>query len=137
MFVKDIMTKDVITVSPDTHLKEVCRIIKEKRISGVPVVDSGAIVVGVITLTDLLKILSRIYQWINFQEQSQSTFRDRLKEEKVREYMSREVISLKGEDTIEDVMRMMFEKKVHTFPVIEEERLVGIVGKRDIVHVCF
>ena len=52
MLVKDIMTRNVITVSPDTPLKEVGRILKEKRISGIPVVDGSGNIVGIVTVTD-------------------------------------------------------------------------------------
>jgi len=62
MLVKEIMTREVITVSPDDSLKNVGEILKEKRISGLPVVKDEKIV-GIITLTDMLKVLERIYKW--------------------------------------------------------------------------
>ena len=61
--VKDIMTTEVVTISPETSLKEVGEILREKRVSGLPVVDKDGSVVGIITLTDMLRILDQIYHW--------------------------------------------------------------------------
>ncbi|HET8556558.1 MAG TPA: CBS domain-containing protein, partial [Gaiellaceae bacterium] len=54
MNVKDVMTSDVVTVRPDTSLKDVATILTERRISGVPVVDEGGKVVGVVSEGDIL-----------------------------------------------------------------------------------
>ena len=57
MKVKEIMAKNVITISPKASLKELAILIKEHRINGVPVVDEEGALVGVVTMTDILKIL--------------------------------------------------------------------------------
>ena len=63
MLIKDIMMTEVITVTPDDSLGVVGKILKEKRVSGVPVCDSEMHVVGIITLTDMLRILDQIFHW--------------------------------------------------------------------------
>jgi len=143
MQIKDIMTKNVITISPDASLKKVGEILKEKRISGLPVVDEKGDIVGVVTITDMLRfILDNIYQWEVLKKDiadlrlSEMYEQERLKA-KVCDIMTRKVITLNEEDTIEKVMKLMFEKKIHTLPVVKDGKLVGVVGKRDLSSVVF
>ncbi|MFH1768142.1 MAG: CBS domain-containing protein [Candidatus Omnitrophota bacterium] len=142
MLVKELMTKNVITVSPEASLKDVGKILKEKKISGVPVVNDAGRVVGVITITDLLRILGRIYQWREMEkgkeEMNLSEMYEQEKEKaKVKDVMTKDVVSLSEEDTLDDVMRMMFENKVHTIPVMKDNQLIGVIGKRDLLYACF
>jgi len=142
MFVKEIMTKEVITVSPDASLKEVGEILKEKRISGIPVVDENGNVVGIVTLTDLLRILDQIYKWKEMEKRVAGLKLSEMREEekskaKVRDIMTKDVFTISEDGTIDDVMRMMFGKGIHTIPVIKDGKLVGIMGKRDLIDACF
>ena len=142
MFIKDIMTKSVITISPDTSLKEVGEIFKEKRISGIPVMDNTGNLLGIVTLTDMLRILDQIYVWKEL-EKIVTGFKlsDMCNEEKskakVRDIMTKDVFTISEDGTIDDVMRMMFGKGIHTIPVIKDGKLVGIMGKRDLIDACF
>lgn len=142
MTVKELMTRDVITVSPDASLKDVAKIFIEKRISGVPVITEGGQVVGIITLTDMLNILSCIYEWKELergdaQPKLSEMSEQEKKKAKVKDVMTNNVFVLEENDSIDDVMRMMFENKVHSLPVTREGKIVGIVGKRDLVLACF
>lgn len=142
MFIKDIMTRNVITVTPDTSLKEVGRILKEKRISGVPVVDSTERIVGIITITDILRLLGEIYQWQVLENKitglcvHELVGKERLNT-KVASVMKKNVFTLDENSTLNDLMRLMFSKKIHTIPVTKDDKLVGIVGKRDLICACF
>ena len=142
MQVKEIMTKDVITVSPDASLKEAGEIFKEKRISGAPVVDGAGNILGIITLTDLLRILDQIYKWREIERKvsglklSEMFEKEKL-EAKVVNIMTKDVFTISEDKTIDDVMRIMFGKGVHTIPVTKDGKLVGIIGKRDLVSACF
>ena len=142
MLVKEIMTKNVISVSPNTPLKEVGRILKEKRISGIPVVDDDGNIAGIITVTDILKMLQEIYQW---QELEKSTTglnisdlvgREELNK-KVKDVMTKNVYTLDENKNISEVMRLMFTNKIHTIPITKDDKLVGIIGKRDLVFASF
>ena len=142
MFVKEIMTKEVITISPDASLKEIGEILKEKRISGIPVVDGNGNVVGIVTLTDLLRILDQIYKWKEMEKRVAGLKLSEMREEekskaKVRDIMTKDVFTISEDGTIDDVMRMMFGKGIHTIPVIKDGKLVGIMGKRDLIDACF
>ena len=142
MLVTEIMTKDVITVSPDASLKDVGEILKERRISGVPVIDEKGNIVGIVTLTDMLRVLDQIYKWREMERRIpdlklSEMFEKEKSEAKVRNVMTKSVYTLDENQTMEDVMRMMFDKKVHTIPITKDGKLLGIVGKRDLISACF
>lgn len=142
MLIKDIMTKDVITVSPDSPLKDVGKILREKRISGIPVVDSVGNIVGMITVTDILRILEEIYQWQDLEKKatglnlSDLVGKERLNT-KVASIMTKNVYTLEESKSVSEVMRLMFTKKIHTIPITKDGLLVGVIGKRDLVYNCF
>ena len=142
MFIREIMTKDVITVSTDTFLSEVGRLLKEKRVSGLPVIDNSGELVGIITLTDILKILKEVYQWQELQKKvtglpvSAKLGRESLNT-RVGQVMTKDVISLEENDTLNDAIHLMFSKGIHTIPIVKDKKLIGVVGKRDVVFSCF
>jgi len=142
MLVKDIMTKDVITVSPDSMLKDVGKILREKRISGIPVVNADGKIAGVVTVNDILRILEEILQWQDIEKKatglnlSDLVGKERLNV-KVRDIMTKNVYALDENKDIGEAMRLMFTKKIHTIPITKNDKLVGVIGKRDIVYNCF
>ena len=142
MIVRDIMTTNVITISPDATLKEVGAILKEKRISGIPVVDGGGRLIGIVTLTDMLRVLNNIYTWHSLQmrpagkDLSVWEAEERL-QSKVKDIMTKEVFTITEHETIEQLLRIVFNKKIHTIPVTAEGKLIGIVGIRDLVYASF
>jgi len=142
MLVKDIMTKDVITVSPDAMLKDVGKILREKRISGIPVVETGGKIAGIVTVNDILRILEEIYQWQDLEKKatgvklSDLVGKERLNT-KVKSIMTKNVYTLDENKDIGEAMRLMFTKKIHTIPITKDGLLVGVIGKRDIVYNCF
>lgn len=140
--VKDIMSTDVITVSPEATLKDVGEILKTKRVSGLPVVDAEGNVVGIVTLTDMLRMLDQIYHWKEIERRVpelklSDMFEKEKVDSKVKNIMTKEVLVLDENEPVDGVMRMMFNRKVHTIPVTRNGKLVGIVGKRDLVSACF
>lgn len=142
MLVKDMMTRDVITVSEEASLKDVGRILKEKKISGIPVVNKDGVVSGVITMTDMLRVLSHIYEWKEIEKSNHEVslsdeFEKQKTQSKVEDVMTKEVTFLAQEDTLDDVMKLMFEKKIHTIPVMKDGELLGVIGKRDLIATCF
>ena len=142
MLVRELMTKDVITVTPDDTLKDVGKILKEKRISGIPVVDAERNVVGVITLTDMLRILNQIYHWKEMElfypgVKLSEMFEDEKCKAQVRDVMTKVVSTLEEDRPVEDLMRLFFHRKVHTIPITKNGKLSGIAGKRDLVYACF
>jgi len=143
----DIMTKEVITVQEDMTIEALGRIFIEKRISGAPVLDNKGKLVGVVTENDLVRKNSRLH--IPTVVRIFDAFvplggNDRVEEEirrisasKVSEICSRTLVTVAPDATLQDVSSLMFEKGVHLIPVLDAGRIVGIIGKIDIIRGMF
>ena len=140
---KDIMTRDVLTVSPATSLEELSSILVKNEISGVPVVDDSGALYGIVTENDLISRNKRLHipTVVSFLDaaiylESSKKFKEdvrRLAATRVEEICKRKVVSITEDTTVVDIATIMAEKKVHLLPVIKAGKVVGIVGKRDMV----
>jgi CBS domain-containing protein len=140
---KDIMTKDVITVKPDTAIEGLAAIIVKNEISGVPVIDDAGELYGIVTENDLISRNKRLHipTVVSFLDaaiylESSKKFEQevkRLTATKVSEICTRKVVTISEETTVVDIATIMAEKKVYLIPVVRSGKVVGIVGKRDVV----
>jgi CBS domain-containing protein len=140
---KDIMTKDVITVKPETSLEELSSLLVKNGISGVPVVDSSGSLYGIVTDNDLISRNKRLHipTVVSFLDaaiylESSKRFEEevrRLAATKVSDICVRKVTTITEDTTVTDIATIMAEKKVHLLPVVKNGKVVGIVGKRDVV----
>ena len=142
MQIKDIMTKNVISITPKASLKELAALIKQHKINGVPVVTKEGSLVGIVTMTDLLKILKDIYYWNELENLKPGLgVKDALITEKekatVETKMTVGVRTAKEDDTVDDILKLMCKHDIHTIPVVKNNKLVGIVGLTDIVYAVF
>ena len=141
MNVADIMTRTVISVTPETTIAEAAQLLLQHRISGLPVVDPGGAVVGIVTEGDLLRRAEtgtqrRHARWLEFliapgrlaREYTDANARN------VGEVMSEEVVSATPRDALSDVVEVMERRRVKRLPVIEAGRLVGIVSRANLVR---
>ena len=125
--VKHWMTRDVITITPATSLFEAHRLMTEKRIRRLPVVDRGKLV-GIITLGDV-----RAAEPSSASSLSVWEMNNLLAKLKVSEIMTREPTTISQEATISTVAEIMLEKKFSGLPVVDEAgKLVGIITESDI-----
>ena len=140
---KDIMTKDVLTVTPDTSLEKFAALLMNNQISGAPVVDEGGRLVGIMTENDLINQNKRLHipTVVSFLDaaiylESSKKFADEVKRvtaTRVGDLCTRAVISISEDTPLTDIATVMAEKKVHLLPVVKSGKVVGIVGKRDVV----
>jgi len=140
---KDIMTKDVITVRPDTSIEALSSLLVKYEISGVPVVDDSGALYGIVTDNDLISRNKRLHipTVVSFLDaaiylESSKKFEQevkRLTATRVGDICVRKVITIGEDTTVVDIATIMSEKKVHLLPVIKAGKLAGIVGKRDMV----
>ncbi len=140
---KDIMTKAVITVKPDTSIEELSTILVKNGISGVPVVDDAGALYGIVTENDLISRDKRLHipTVVSFLDaaiylESSRKFEEevkRLAATKVGDICVRKVITIAENATVTDIATLMAEKKVYLLPVVAGGRVAGIVGKRDVV----
>lgn len=126
---KDIMTPNVITANEDAALADIAEVMIKTRISGIPVMGKKGEVSGMITAGDLFLVMEMIKSG------------DILKNDKtgginltVKYAMSTEVIKIKSNTTLDEIIEMMKNRNVYTFPVFEKNKLVGVIGRRDIIN---
>lgn len=137
----DVMTQPVISVTPETTIAEAAGLMLQHRISGLPVVDGGGTVVGVVSEGDLLHRVEtgterRHARWVEFliapgrlaEEYAQANART------VGEVMSADVVAVAPGDPLDEVVRQMERRHVKRLPVIEAGRLVGIVSRANLVR---
>jgi CBS domain-containing protein len=140
---KDIMTRDVVTVTLDTSVEKLAGLLVSNQISGVPIVDAGGVLVGIVTENDLISQNKRLHipTVVSFLGaaiylESSKKFADevrRVTATKVGDICSKKVVTISEETTLTDIATIMDEKKVHVLPVVKAGKVVGIVGKRDVV----
>ncbi len=140
---KDIMTKNVIIVKPDTSTEELSALLVKHGISGAPVVDDSGSLYGIVTENDLISRNKRLHipTVVGFLDaaiylESSKKFEEelrRLAATKVGDICARKVVTITEDTTVVDIATIMAEKKVHLLPVVKGGKVVGIVGKRDVV----
>jgi len=139
---KDIMKTGVTTVSPDTTVEELGRLFIERGISGAPVVDSENRLVGIVTENDLIKQNTRFHiptiirLFDAFIPPGNSSIEKEIKRmsaSRVSEICTKEVITVGPETPLQEIATIMTEKAVHLIPVMSSGKLVGIIGKMDVV----
>ena len=145
--VKDIMTREVITVTPDTEILKAARLLMEKRINGLPVVDDTGRLVGILCQSDLVaqqkKIpLPSLFTLLEGFVPLTSMKRidkevEKIAAVKVSQAMTSDPVTVNPQTGIEEVAALMADGKYHTLPVIEHGKLVGIVGKQDVLKTLF
>jgi len=141
--VKDIMTRNLITVSPEMEIVHAAKLLLEKRISGVPVVDRTGKMVGILCQSDLITqqkrfpipsvftLLDGIISLTSMKHIEKEA--QKISATTVAHAMTPNPFTVTPEMSIEEVATIMVDKKFHTLPVVDKEKLVGIVGKEDIL----
>ena len=141
---KDIMTKDVITVQPETEIVQAAKLLLEHHINGLPVVDKEGRMKGIICQSDLVvqqrKIpLPSFFIMLDsfIPLTSSKTIKKELQKMSaitVKDAMTPDPITVGPETGLEDIATMMVKHKIHTLPVLDQGRIVGIIGKEDILR---
>jgi CBS domain-containing protein len=141
MRVQDIMTRSVISVGPDTALRDIARLLDEHRISGVPVVDERGALLGVVSEADFLveaqggtsvrrSPIARLFGRAGDVESPGH----RHFASTASELMTSPVITVGPEVLIADAAAVMTRHRINRLPVIDDGRLIGIVTRADLVR---
>lgn len=141
---KDIMSKEVLWVTPETEITQAARLLLEKHLNGLPVLDQKGALVGIISQSDL------VFQQKKIPLPSVFTILDgliplssshqieaevaKIAAIKVEQAMTSAPVFISPEDALEDIATLMVRKKIHTLPVLDHGKLVGIVGKEDVLR---
>ncbi len=140
---RDIMTTPVITVGPDTSIKELVKILGEHRINGAPVIDKDSKLVGIVTEADIVDQCKKLHipSFFNFLDgiiflEDPSILEKEIKKMSgttVGDICTTEVETVSPDTPVQDIATLMAEKHIQTIPVMDGDRLVGVVGRWDVV----
>jgi CBS domain-containing protein len=139
---RDIMTKELITVSPKTEIVRAAKLLLEKGINGIPVVDGGELV-GILCQSDLVaqqkklpipSIFTLLDGFIPLKSTKQfEKALHKIAGTTVGDAMTQDPITVHPDTSIEEIASLMVDKRFHTIPVVDKGELVGIIGKVDIL----
>ena len=140
---KDIMSADAVTISPNTEITDAARLLLEKGFNGLPVVDDGGALTGILCQSDLvaqqkkLRLPSVFSLLDGFLPLGSIKDIDKEMEKisaiHVKDAMTAEVVSVPPETLVEDIATMMVEQNFHTIPVVDGNTVVGVIGMGDIL----
>jgi len=111
MMAKDIMTKDIVTVKPTMTVKSLAMTLIKNQISGAPVVGSNGKIIGIVSEADIVAKNGK----------------------DVRALMSKKVISVSEDSSVEEIARLMTTHNIKRVPVMRNDEVLGIVSRADIV----
>lgn len=148
----DLMERNVITVTPETSVLDLHQLFVEEQIHGAPVVDHDGLVQGVVSTLDLLRIVRDEVEpgagstattyfrdelsysgpdWIGMPED----FQDRMQQLTAADAMTRELVIVRPDATVDEIVRAMSENRVHRVLVGEGRRLQGVITTFDLMRV--
>ncbi|MDR7480921.1 MAG: CBS domain-containing protein [Armatimonadota bacterium] len=126
MLVRDCMTPDPTTVAPQTSLGDALRVMRRQRIRHLPVMERDRLV-GIVTWTDLMRAspspASGLAAW---------EIPELLAQAPVRDVMTEHPVTVAPDLPVEDAARLLRERKIGSLPVVDGDRLVGIVTESDL-----
>ena len=126
MLVKDRMTHNPMAITPDTSFPDAFRILREKKIRHLPVVDEKNKLIGIVTQTDLLHASPSSATTLTVFEINYL-----LANLHVKEVMSSPPVTVSDDDPLEEAARVMVEKKIGCLPVMHNGNLVGMITETD------
>ena len=135
--IAEVMTRDVVSVKPDADIHEAIRLLSEKGVGGLPVVDDDHGVVGVITEADVLCMLG-VERKHGFKDLIRHVLGDpclkQQREGKVRDFMTSPAVVVRSDQDTLEAARLLEQRRIKRLPVVDERnRLVGIITRADIV----
>jgi len=140
---RDIMTRDVITVGPDTDILQAARLLLDNHINGLPVIDQDGKLKGIICQADLITqqeklpfpsffVLLDSAIPLNLPKHIEKEVH-KITAAKVRDAMTPRPVAVGPDTSLEDIATLMVKHNIHTLLVLDQEKLVGIIGMEDIL----
>jgi CBS domain-containing protein len=137
----DVMTGDVVTVSPEARVEEIARLMLRHHISAVPVVDAGGRLLGIVSEGDLVRrvetgTLSRRAWWLELLTETAAEAREYVKTHgrRAADVMTGPVVTI-GEDTpLEEIARVLERRRIKRVPVVRDGHVIGIVSRADLIR---
>lgn len=141
---RDIMTREIISVTLDTSLKDLAHKFVETRVSTMPVVDEKGDLKGIVSETDLVEqqkplhipTVMALFDGV-FYLDSEKRFRqevDRVTAQTVGEICNHEPVTCSPETTVREIAGLMTSHKAHLIPVMDSGKMVGVVARLDLIR---
>lgn len=138
MKVKQVMTKKVIKLTKDLTYQEVVKIFLKRKITGAPVVDENDQLIGLVSEKDLFRVLYPFYKsyydhpecYCDLEEREEKP--EEIKNDPIVNFMTKNVCTVTPETPIMSAGALMLARGIHRLPVMEDNKIVGIVSREDI-----
>jgi CBS domain-containing protein len=140
----DIMTRDVVTVKKDQPISDLSKLFIENHFNGVPVLDDAGKVLGVVTQGDLIEqnknlhipTVIALFDAVLFLDSEKKFETDvkKLTSSKIEDIYHSDLITVSPSTDLSELTTLMAENDVHTLPVLDGGKLVGIIGKKDVIR---
>lgn len=130
---EDLMTRFAITVSEDQTIVDLANLFIRFKISGIPVVNGGGEITGIVTAVNLFDHMREVMEKIESQTGAEQCDCNT----SVVQIMTRDVVTITEQTTLYEMIKLMCEQHIHTFPVVRGGHLVGVVGRRDVMNACY
>ena len=121
IIVKDYMSASLVTFTPDMDVMNAIDVLVKNRISGAPVIDNHGNLIGLLSEKDCMKVAI------------QAGYYEELGG-RVEDYMTKNVITVESEASVLEVAKLFMEKGPRRYPVVEDNRLVGQISRRDVLR---
>jgi CBS domain-containing protein len=141
MKAKDVMTSPVVSIEPDASIWQAVRIMLQRHISGLPVIDQKGALVGIVTEGDFLRRAEtgtqrRRPRWLEYligpgrlaDEYTRAHGR------KVSEIMTADPLTISEDTPLDEIVRLMEKRQIKRLPVVRDQQVVGIVSRANLVH---
>lgn len=135
LIVSDFMNDHPIKVKPDVSIRNVAHLLLRYRINGILVVsaDNETQLIGVFTTADLLSLMGSVFSQGVHKMQALNEIADK----PVGGFLSKEFVTLEQNDTAAKAIAVMYKKSAMTIPVYDEGKLVGVIGRHDVINIAF
>jgi len=145
MKVREIMTADVVTVRPDMPVNDIAKLMSDRGVTGIPVVDEAKHVIGIITELDMIvrnmrlemPAFIQILDLARIPLEMPGHYRSRLRHmlgTRAADIMTQEVVTVGPDDEVEGLAETMVKRRLNPVPVVENGVLVGIVSRADLIR---
>jgi CBS-domain-containing membrane protein len=142
--VADIMTRDVVSIKGTTTVREMAAIFNTKHFGTLPILDDAGNLAGIVTTSDLVEqdrplhipTVISIFDWVIplGGESALQRDLDKITAQTASELASTDVITVTPADTVSAAAEIMSSQKLHTLPVVDGKKLVGVVSRIDIIR---
>jgi CBS domain-containing protein len=141
MVARDVMTKRVVTVGPETPVQKIAQLLLERRISAVPVVDGEGRILGIVSEGDLIRrpeigASPRRSWWLALLGDVEEGAAEYVKTHggRARDVMTAKVITVAEDAPLGEIARLLEERRIKRVPVVRRGKLVGIVSRADLLR---